>query len=405
MPPSPSSTKGKHKLTLTSDSTPLALPALLKLLTSSGAKPPHLSMSQAMQAAAKLVPNGYTSPAKLRTLTQVEMARIGIADEDVRKGLMGAIGKAEGKGKAKAAVFGDEGGFKRKRGRESDLDRPLPTSAAKEAVVEQDLDFDEIEVEEGLVSKSCIVNRAPVMTAWACIVAERLGFRRQEALSIAHVFTDLNATAKGISLGLKSKEERKVELGSSQPFVEILGRRVPVLATQSGEWRAISKGVVADPSTGFSYMQRAFRQQLGAVVGAMRLLANSFDPNELNEKGYGLYLSFRPDVDGWGKKAELRLSTILNLRRFLTHPEPVVQPEPEINVDEGKGGRPVNAEDGWRRVVKVETAEDSEPAAKKVKVDDGEDVKPSLSDMDDEKDEFDALLDDDDGIDFGAIDA
>ncbi|GAA5919426.1 hypothetical protein JCM5296_004991 [Sporobolomyces johnsonii] len=405
MPPSSSSSKGKHKLTLTSDPTPLALPALLKLLTSFGAKPPHLSMSQAMQAAAKLVPTGYTSHAKLKTLTQVEMARIGIADDDVRKGLMAAIGKPEGKGKAKAAVFGDEGGFNRKRGRESDLDRPLPTRAVKETVIEQDLDFDEIEVEEGLVSKSCIVNRAPVMTAWACIVAERLGFRRQEALSIAHVFTDLNATSKGVSLGLKSKEELKVEVGSSQPFVEILGRRVPVLSTQSGEWRAISKGVVADPSKGFSYMQSAFRQQLGAVVGAMRLLANSFDPNELNEKGYGLYLSFRPDVDGWGKKAELKMSTILDLRRFLTHPEPAVKPEPVIKVDEGKGVRTVKAEEEWGRVVKVEEGEDSEPAAKKAKADDGEDVKPSLPPGDDEKDEFDALLDDDDGIDFGAIDA
>lgn len=32
--------------------------------------------------------------------------------------------------------------------------------------------------------KSVVVNRAPVMTAWACVVAERLGFQRQEALSI-----------------------------------------------------------------------------------------------------------------------------------------------------------------------------------------------------------------------------
>jgi hypothetical protein len=32
--------------------------------------------------------------------------------------------------------------------------------------------------------KSTVVNRAPVMTAWATIVAERLGFRREEALSI-----------------------------------------------------------------------------------------------------------------------------------------------------------------------------------------------------------------------------
>lgn len=32
--------------------------------------------------------------------------------------------------------------------------------------------------------KAAVVNRAPVMSAWATIVAERMGFRREEALSI-----------------------------------------------------------------------------------------------------------------------------------------------------------------------------------------------------------------------------
>ena len=32
--------------------------------------------------------------------------------------------------------------------------------------------------------KSGVINRAPVMTAWAMVVAERLGFEREEALSI-----------------------------------------------------------------------------------------------------------------------------------------------------------------------------------------------------------------------------
>lgn len=84
-----------------------------------------------------------------------------------------------------------------------------------------------------------------------------------------------------------SSDALKVDVGPSQPFVEILGRRVsasaliflqavglmrrpsqvPVLSTQHGEWRAISKGHVADPSKAFAYMRGAFRQQLGAVIG------------------------------------------------------------------------------------------------------------------------------------------
>ncbi len=39
-----------------------------------------------------------------------------------------------------------------------------------------------------LRTKSTVVNRAPVMNAWATVVAERLGFKREEALSIGLSF-------------------------------------------------------------------------------------------------------------------------------------------------------------------------------------------------------------------------
>src|SRR6266699_1891108 len=42
------------------------------------------------------------------------------------------------------------------------------------------LDFHEILDEEALKHKFTVVNRAPVMMAWACVVAERLGFSRDE---------------------------------------------------------------------------------------------------------------------------------------------------------------------------------------------------------------------------------
>ncbi|GAA5932059.1 hypothetical protein JCM3775_004228 [Rhodotorula graminis] len=418
MPPRGSPGKGKAKLG--TDMTPLALPALLKLLTSSGPRPPHLDMRQAMQAASKLVPKGYTSEGKLRLLTGADLAQLGIADDDLRKALLAVIsGKASGAGsaKGKAAAAGDgaaaaEGDVRRKRARDSDLDKPLPTRAPKGDSVDEDFQFDEIEAEEALVKKFCLTNRAPVMTAWACVVAERLGFRRQEALSIAHVFTDMNATSKGVSLGLMSADALKVAVGPSQPFVEILGRKVPVLSTQNGEWRAISKGLVADPGKAFAYMRNAFRQQLGAVVGSMRLLADSFSPAELNTKGYGLYLDFRPDVDGWGKKAELRMSTILGLRRFLTHAPVDDAPEAsgsQKEEDEEERAREVKQEvDGADAPVRVkaEPEDDAggvEPVTKRVKreEDGGEDdVKPSVVAA---EDEFDALLAEDDDL-FAAVD-
>lgn len=46
------------------------------------------------------------------------------------------------------------------------------------------------------------VNRAPAVTLWAAVVAVRLGFDRDEALTLGRVVAGLNAYAKGKSLGL-----------------------------------------------------------------------------------------------------------------------------------------------------------------------------------------------------------
>ena len=45
-------------------------------------------------------------------------------------------------------------------------------------------DFKEVLDEDLLRVKGTVINRAPIMTAWAMTVAERLGFEREEALSI-----------------------------------------------------------------------------------------------------------------------------------------------------------------------------------------------------------------------------
>ena len=46
------------------------------------------------------------------------------------------------------------------------------------------------------------INRAPVLTLWATIVAQRLGFQREEALTLGKAVAGLNAYSKGRSLGL-----------------------------------------------------------------------------------------------------------------------------------------------------------------------------------------------------------
>jgi hypothetical protein len=57
------------------------------------------------------------------------------------------------------------------------------------------------------------VNRAPVKTAWAYVVATRLGFDVQEALSIAHVHVHISSMKHALMLGniLNKEETREAE--------------------------------------------------------------------------------------------------------------------------------------------------------------------------------------------------
>ncbi|KAF7964588.1 hypothetical protein HWV62_5383, partial [Athelia sp. TMB] len=83
----------------------------------------------------------------------------------------------------------------------------------------------------------------------------------------------------------------------------------------SGSWRALANNTPNQPGTAFSYISRAFRQTTGSMIGALRLLANSYSPEELNEKGFELYAEFRPRVEGWGGRGEVRCDKVLALRK------------------------------------------------------------------------------------------
>jgi hypothetical protein len=61
-----------------------------------------------------------------------------------------------------------------------------------------------------LIPVSITTNRAPVKTAWAFVVCERLGFDRQEALSLAHVFVHFSSLKHALMLGnILNKQETK----------------------------------------------------------------------------------------------------------------------------------------------------------------------------------------------------
>src|SRR4051812_19783598 len=91
------------------------------------------------------------------------------------------------------------------------------------------------------------INRVPVLTLWAAVVAERLGFDRNTALTLGQAVAGLSAYAKGVSLGIiEPRPELVREQSDSLPegerlHVDLLGRAVPVVGTPDG-LRAVNKG-------------------------------------------------------------------------------------------------------------------------------------------------------------------
>jgi hypothetical protein len=166
------------------------------------------------------------------------------------------------------------------------------------------------------------VNRAPVLVLWAAVVAHRLGFAWDEALTLGRVVAGLNANAKGRALGLfqpspaRTRAARRQKAKAERLRVELLHRAVPVARTKAG-LRALSKGKPIAPQSVERYLHGKFGEAYGDVRRAMAALARSRPPGLLARQGFGLYEKFRPavarGVQGWGAKGRLDTSRILAL--------------------------------------------------------------------------------------------
>jgi len=167
------------------------------------------------------------------------------------------------------------------------------------------------------------VNRAPVLTLWGAVVAERMGHDPDAALTLGKAVAGLNAQSKGRMLGIfgppKAAEHggppKKVGLGEDF-WVDVCGRGVPCKNTPDGV-RAVIKDKPLDPTVVGRYLASKFGDDLPAVRAAMGELADSMTPDELADAAYGLYERFRPVIAsgkrGWGQKGDLDLGLIRSL--------------------------------------------------------------------------------------------
>jgi len=168
------------------------------------------------------------------------------------------------------------------------------------------------------------VNRAPVLTLWAAIVAEQLGFDREEALTFGRAVAGLNAYAKGVALGIfqpspeEVREKRKALRPADTITVELLHREVPAVHTDRG-LRALSNNQPIHPESVQRYLVGKFAGSLDEVSQVMTGLAQSMTPSVLAAKAYSLYERFRPVVPagqkGWGAAGTLDLDLIRRLTK------------------------------------------------------------------------------------------
>ncbi len=184
------------------------------------------------------------------------------------------------------------------------------------------------------MAKTIKINRAPVLTLWGAIVAERLGFNHDESLSLGKAMAGLNAQSKGRRLGIYKpsenepeevrKKAREHEAGEGF-MVEVVGRPVPAVHAEHGV-RASVNGEEVDPKSAERYLEQKFGAALPEVRAALEDLAQGYSPQELEPRAYALYEQFRPEIPegtrGWGAAGELDLERIHEMAKQARNPKP-----------------------------------------------------------------------------------
>lgn len=167
------------------------------------------------------------------------------------------------------------------------------------------------------------INRAPVLTLWAAVVAARSGYDEDAALTLGHTLAGLNAQSKGRRLGIyEASTETESDKGKKKPAsadtVLLLGRQVPVIHTKQG-LRAAREGEAVNPDSVRTYLQKKFGEHMDEARTAMEALAKSLAPQVLETRAFALYEKFRPQIPegkkGWGAKGELDLDLIRRLAK------------------------------------------------------------------------------------------
>jgi hypothetical protein len=176
-----------------------------------------------------------------------------------------------------------------------------------------------------MATEQITINRAPVLTLWAAVVGERLGYDRDAALTLGQAVAGLNAQSKARRLGIledSTDQDHERTPRTRQPekptTVPLLGRQVPVTTTAQGV-RATRNEQPIDPRGVTRYLEQKFGAALPDVQAAMETLTKAYTPEQLAARAYALYEQFRPAIPegtrGWGAAGPLDLDLIRALAK------------------------------------------------------------------------------------------
>jgi hypothetical protein len=165
-----------------------------------------------------------------------------------------------------------------------------------------------------------VVNRAPFLTLWASVVARRLGYEEDEALTLGRAVAGQTAAAKGKRLGIleprpgadrRQLQDRRQDIGAEP--IRFMGRVIPCLRTPLG-LRALAEAAPMDPEAVRRYLDSKFKDTRALVEEKLHAVAASFPPEELDARAMDLYMQMRPVVAagsaGWGQQGHLDTETI-----------------------------------------------------------------------------------------------
>ena len=146
------------------------------------------------------------------------------------------------------------------------------------------------------------VNRAPVLTLWAALVAEAEGHPPDLALALGAAVAGTAARAKARRLGIAEDHGEAKAKPGPRHTVHLMGRDIALEEADR------------QPAATRAYIERAFGDRLEEVREAMRALIARIPSEDLDRHAFRLYEQFRPEVPegtrGWGAKGELHLDRI-----------------------------------------------------------------------------------------------